>query len=103
MVSKSRRPVTRVMRGVGALAAAIAGVLVLSGSLYADTHSARPAHASQPTVYMVGSVTNNTFWAAVKNGFEQGGRDFGLRAIYNAPDVHSSAGSIPLINAALGA
>jgi simple sugar transport system substrate-binding protein len=52
---------------------------------------------------MVGSVTNNTFWAAVKNGFEQGGRDFGLRAIYNAPDVHSSAGSIPLINAALGA
>jgi simple sugar transport system substrate-binding protein len=52
---------------------------------------------------MVGSVTNNTFWAAVKRGFEDGGRDFGLRAIYTAPDVHSSAGSIPLINSAIGA
>ena len=104
MVPKSRRPVTRIVRGVGALAAAaIAGVFVLSGSLYADTHSAHPASAGRPTVYMVGSVTNNTFWAAVKNGFEQGGRDFGLRAIYTAPGVHSSASAIPLIRAAIGA
>jgi ABC-type sugar transport system substrate-binding protein len=105
-VSKSRRPVTRVGRGVGALAAAaIAGVLVLSGYLYADTHNAgaTAAHANLPSVYMIGSVTNNTFWAAVKRGFEQGGRDFGLRAIYNAPGVHSSAGSIPLIRSAIGA
>jgi simple sugar transport system substrate-binding protein len=52
---------------------------------------------------MIGSVTNNTFWAAVKNGFEQGGKDFGLHAIYSAPGVHSSAGSIPLINSAIAA
>jgi simple sugar transport system substrate-binding protein len=52
---------------------------------------------------MVGSVTNNTFWAAVKRGFEQGGKDFGLHAIYTAPGVHSSSGSIPLINSAIAA
>jgi ABC-type sugar transport system substrate-binding protein len=59
------------------------------------------ASTNAPTVYMIGSVTNNTFWAAVKRGFEQGGKDFHLNTIYEAPDVHSSAGSIPLINAAI--
>jgi simple sugar transport system substrate-binding protein len=67
--------------------------------------NARPASstASEPTVYMVGSVTNNTFWAAVKRGFEQGGKDFGLHAVYSAPGVHSSTNAIPLIQAAIAA
>jgi simple sugar transport system substrate-binding protein len=104
MLLKSRKPGARIARGFGAVAAAaIAGVLVLSGSLYADTHSAHTANAGRPTVYMIGSVTNNTFWAAVKRGFEQGGSALGLHAVYTAPDVHSSAGSIPLIRAAIGA
>jgi simple sugar transport system substrate-binding protein len=59
--------------------------------------------ASQPTVYMVGSVTNNTFWAAVQKGFLAGGKAFGVHAIYEAPGVHSSASAIPLIQAALAA
>jgi simple sugar transport system substrate-binding protein len=83
---------------------AFAGAL---GAWLASEHaaSAAPAKsvASKPTVYMVGSVTNNTFWAAVKRGFEQGGKDLGLRAIYSAPGVHSSATSIPLIKSALAA
>jgi simple sugar transport system substrate-binding protein len=106
MVLKSKGPSSRVKRGVAALVAVVlAGVLVLTGVFSGGTHSARAkaADAGRPTVYMVGSVTNNTFWAAVKRGFEDGGRAFGLRAIYNAPDVHSSAGSIPLIDAAIGA
>jgi simple sugar transport system substrate-binding protein len=78
-------------------------VAALVGALTTNSNAGTAsADASKPTVYMIGSVTNNTFWAAVKRGFEQGGRDFGLRAIYNAPDVHSSAGSIPLISAAIG-
>jgi simple sugar transport system substrate-binding protein len=83
---------------------AFAGAL---GAWLASEHaaSAAPAKsvASKPTVYMIGSVTNNTFWAAVKRGFEQGGKDLGLRAIYSAPGVHSSATSIPLIKSALAA
>ena len=59
--------------------------------------------SGEPTVYMVGSVTNNTFWAAVQNGFLAGGKTFGLHAIYEAPGVHSSASAIPLIEAALAA
>src|SRR5260370_40946731 len=59
--------------------------------------------ASLPTVYMIGSVTNNSFWAAVKAGFEQGGTDFHLRAIYEAPDVHTSPAEIALIKAAMAA
>jgi simple sugar transport system substrate-binding protein len=84
---------------VGALALAVVGS-VNAGSGSAG-HASRAA--AQPTVYMVGSVTNNTFWAAVKRGFEQGGKDFGLHAVYEAPGVHSSAGSIPLINSAIAA
>ena len=80
------------------LALIVAAAFAVNG----NARSEKPA-ASQPTVYMVGSVANNTFWAAVKRGFEQGGKDFGLRAIYSAPDVHSSAGSIPLIQAAIAA
>lgn len=80
------------------IAAAIGG-----GAAVAGNAGTTKAGASQPTVYMVGSVTNNTFWAAVKRGFEQGGKDFGLHAVYTAPDVHSSAGSIPLIQSAIAA
>lgn len=98
---KSRRGLSVV--AVSLVAAAVAVVAgVFSGSGQAGTSKTQTA-AAQPTVYMIGSVTNNTFWAAVKRGFEQGGKDFGLRAIYNAPPVHSSAGSIPLITAAIGA
>src|SRR5262249_36533176 len=80
-------------------AAAITGIVVASSSA-----SARRATASStPTVYMIGSGTNNTFWAAGKNGWVQGGKDFGLHAIYEAPGVHSSAGSIPLITSAIAA
>jgi simple sugar transport system substrate-binding protein len=106
MVLKSKRPGSRVKRGIYlVVAAVVASVLVFTGPLSGGPHSARATaeNAGRPTVYMVGSVTNNTFWAAVKRGFEDGGRDFGLRAIYTAPDVHSSAGSIPLINSAIGA
>jgi simple sugar transport system substrate-binding protein len=83
-----------------ALATALSAWLVSEHS--ASAAQAKPA-AGKPTVYMIGSVTNNTFWAAVKRGFEQGGKDFGLRAIYSAPGVHSSSTSIPLINSALAA
>jgi simple sugar transport system substrate-binding protein len=83
---------------VAAVVAAAVGAV--TGSSNAGTTK---KSASNPTVYMVGSVTNNTFWAAVKRGFEDGGRAFGLRAIYSAPGIHSSAGSIPLIQAAIGA
>jgi simple sugar transport system substrate-binding protein len=80
------------------VAASLIGVLTGTGS----AGTAAP-QAGKPKVYMIGSVTNNTFWAAVKRGFEQGGKDFGLQAIYSAPDVHSSAGSIPLIRSAIAA
>ena len=84
--------------GVALLVLAVAGVFVVNGE-------ARPTKsaASEPTVYMVGSVTNNTFWSAVQRGFLQGGKDFGLHAIYSAPGVHSSASSIPLIQSAIAA
>jgi simple sugar transport system substrate-binding protein len=78
--------------------AAAVGIVTSSGNAGTTRKS-----AGAPTVYMIGSVTNNTFWAAVKRGFEDGGRTFGLHAVYNAPGVHSSAGSIPLIQAAIGA
>ena len=96
---KSRRGLAFLMSAAVALAvAAVVGTLTTNGKAGTAT-----AEQARPTVYMIGSVTNNTFWAAVKRGFEQGGRDFGLRAVYSAPGVHSSAGSIPLIRAAIGA
>jgi simple sugar transport system substrate-binding protein len=90
---------------VGLCVSLLAMALVIaSGILTANGHAGRMSRsASQPTVYMIGSVTNNTFWAAVKNGFEQGGKDFGLHAIYEAPGVHSSSTSIPLIMSAIAA
>ena len=96
----SRRRRTRI--GVALVALTVAAALCV-GAASGGTHTSKAAAASAPTVYMVGSVTNNTFWAAVKRGFEDGGKDFGLHAIYTAPGVHSSAGSIPLINAAIAA
>ena len=88
--------------GLFVVLAVLAGAI--AGGVVASSHaSGRQAAASDPTVYMIGSVTNNTFWAAVKNGFLQGGKDFGLHAIYEAPGVHSSAGSIPLITSAVAA
>src|SRR5215471_3451088 len=82
---------------------AVLVAVITGGVVGSSSASGRNAAASTPTVYMIGSVTNNTFWAAVKNGWVQGGKDFGLRAIYEAPGVHSSAGSIPLINSAIAA
>jgi simple sugar transport system substrate-binding protein len=96
---KSTRRSTRLVIALIVLAAVITtGVLAVAG----DAKTTKSA-AGQPTVYMIGSVTNNTFWAAVKRGFEQGGKDFGLHAVYSAPGVHSSAGSIPLIQSAIAA
>ena len=84
------------------LAALIAALAAGAFAVNGDAHPTKST-ADNPTVYMVGSVANNTFWAAVKRGFEQGGKDFGLHAVYSAPGVHSSAGSIPLIQAAIAA
>jgi simple sugar transport system substrate-binding protein len=88
---------------VGVCATALLLAVALTATVASSDASRSSRAASQPTVYMVGSVTNNTFWAAVKRGFEQGGKDFGLHAVYEAPGVHSSAGSIPLINSAIAA
>jgi simple sugar transport system substrate-binding protein len=96
---RSRRGLAVVTLAVTASAVAAAAGLMTSSSRASTANTS----ASNPTVYMIGSVANNTFWAAVKRGFEDGGRTFGLRAKYNAPGVHSSAGSIPLIQAAIGA
>jgi simple sugar transport system substrate-binding protein len=96
---RSRRGLT-LLALVVVVAAVAAALAALTGSGKAGTTR---ADAGLPKVYMIGSVTNNTFWAAVKKGFEDGGRTFGLNAIYNAPGVHSSAGSIPLIQAAIAA
>lgn len=96
---KSRRLTLAVALTIAACAAAVLAATSASSGKAASSK----ASATQPTVYMVGSVTNNTFWAAVKRGFEQGGKDFGLHAIYEAPGVHSSASSIPLIDAAIAA
>jgi simple sugar transport system substrate-binding protein len=82
---------------------AVAAIGIAGGLAASSAASGRQAAASTPTVYMIGSVTNNTFWAAVKNGWVQGGKDFGLKAIYEAPGVHSSASSIPLIQSAMAA
>ncbi len=99
----------RVTKRSFALAAAsltLAGVLATSATpafASQQAHSRIADATGEPTVYMVGSVTNNTFWAAVQNGFLAGGKAFGLHAIYEAPGVHSSASAIPLIQAALAA
>lgn len=53
------------------------------------------------TIYMVGSVTNNTFWSAVKNGFMAGAKEFGVKGVYVAPDQHAQTSQIPLIRAAI--
>jgi simple sugar transport system substrate-binding protein len=96
---RSRRGIA--LLALVAVAAAVSAALALAtGSSKASTTR---AGAANPTVYMIGSVTNNTFWAAVKRGFEDGGKAFAVHAIYNAPGVHSSAGSIPLIQAAIAA
>src|SRR3989440_2405922 len=97
---RSRRGRLIVLALVVAALAASAALAIVTSSGKAQPRSAT---AGAPTVYMIGSVTNNTFWAAVKRGFEDGGRAFGVHAVYNAPGVHSSAGSIPLIQAAIGA
>jgi simple sugar transport system substrate-binding protein len=92
------------VRGAGVIVALAVLATAIAGGAAASSHtSGGNAAAANPTVYMIGSVTNNTFWAAVKKGFEQGGKDFGLHTIYSAPGVHSSAGSIPLINSAIAA
>ena len=95
---KSKRKATRVGITLVALTVIAAGVLAVNG----DARTTRST-AGGPTVYMIGSVTNNTFWSAVQRGFLQGGKDFGLHAVYSAPGVHSSASSIPLIQSAIAA
>jgi ABC-type sugar transport system substrate-binding protein len=82
---------------------AVLAVAITGGALASSGASGKSSASSTPTVYMIGSVTNNTFWAAVKKGWEEGGKAYGLKAIYEAPDVHSSAGSIPLITSAIAA
>ena len=101
MVRLSKRPfvLATATLTLAGLFAAPAGTAFASPRAQSRIASA----GSQPLVYMVGSVTNNTFWAAVQNGFLAGGKAFGLHAIYEAPGVHSSASAIPLIDAALAA
>jgi simple sugar transport system substrate-binding protein len=65
--------------------------------------SDQAASGDKPKIYMIGSVANNTFWAAVKRGFEDGGREFGMDAVYSAPDEHSASKTIPLIRSAIAA
>jgi simple sugar transport system substrate-binding protein len=96
---KSKRNAARVGIALTVLAVALAaGAFAVNG----DARTAKST-AGLPTVYMIGSVTNNTFWSAVQRGFIQGGKDFGLHAVYSAPGVHSSASSIPLIASAIAA
>lgn len=113
MPSAIRRVHWRVAKGLViamlALAASVAAGCGSSGSsssnAAADQTSTGSSGASssggRPTIYMIGSVANNTFWAAVKRGFEDGGRDLGLHAVYSAPDVHSSSEAIPLVKSAI--
>jgi ABC-type sugar transport system substrate-binding protein len=88
---------------LGLVVALVAGVAVAGTVTRSEAAHQKTTAATRPTIYMVGSVANNTFWAAVKRGFEDGARQFGMRGIYNAPGQHSSAGSIPIIRAAIAA
>lgn len=102
-----RKPVES-RRRLGAVTGLVVAVVALvaagcGGSSSEPAATQTQDDASAQTVYMIGSVTDSTFWAAVKRGFEDGGRDLGLEAVYSAPEQHSSAGSIPLIQAAIAA
>src|SRR5579871_3522157 len=98
MANRVRSNLKLTRLAIAVVALAVAGVFAVNGEA-----KSQKTTASEPTVYMVGSVTNNTFWAAVQRGFLQGGKDFGLHAIYSAPGVHSSASAIPLIQSAIAA
>jgi ABC-type sugar transport system substrate-binding protein len=103
-------------RRTAVLAVSVAAVLALvlagcgsssssttTGSTTKTTTTSGAGSTAEPTVYMIGSVTNNTFWAAVQRGFLAGGKAFGVHAIYEAPGIHASSSSIPLIQSALAA
>src|SRR5579885_685162 len=83
--------------------AAIAGVIV--ATLLASTIGVekQTAHASAPTIYVIGYETQNPFWQAEKRGAEQAGKDFGVNVIYQAPAVASTAGMEQLARAAIAA
>jgi simple sugar transport system substrate-binding protein len=102
VMTRRVKSTTRKTRSAIALVALVGAIITGALAVGSDAKTTNSA-AARPTVYMVGSVANNTFWAAVKRGFEQGGKDFGLHAVYSAPGVHSSAGSIPLIQSAIAA
>ncbi len=99
--------------GLPRRAVAVCGIaLVIAAAVVAYFGAVQPGAASGKAassaaasnrIYMVGSVTNNTFWAAVKKGFEDGAQTFGFTGVYNAPGVHSASQTIPLIEAAIGA
>jgi simple sugar transport system substrate-binding protein len=57
--------------------------------------------SGEPTVYMIGQVTNSTFWAAVQKGFLAGAAAFHLHGIYEAPQDATPAQYDPLVDAAL--
>ncbi len=83
--------------------AAIAGVIV--ATLLASTIGVekQTAHASAPTIYVIGYETQNPFWQAEKRGAEQASKDFGVNVIYQAPAVASTAGMEQLARAAIAA
>ena len=95
---------SRVGAGKRFVVAAVASGVCIAGvavpALSASAHTTQSHTAGEPTVYMVGSVTNNTFWASVQKGFLAGGKAFGVHAVYEAPNAHSSSSAIPLIQAA---
>lgn len=66
-------------------------------------NNATSCKGTEPTVYMIGSVANSTFWQSLENGFLQGGKDFCLHAVYSAPDAHTDTDEIGLISSALAA
>jgi simple sugar transport system substrate-binding protein len=111
------RKVRRLRRAASLAVAAVFPVMIMlpaAGSVASATQgrvpaTVRPALSNdpvvcsgpKPTVYMVGSVANSTFWQAIENGFVQGGQDFCVHAIYSAPNAHTSTDEIGLLQAAL--
>src|SRR6267143_818375 len=81
VMTRRVKSTTRKTRSAIALVALVGAIITGALAVGSDAKTTNSA-AARPTVYMVGSVANNTFWAAVKRGFEQGGKDFGLHAVY---------------------
>jgi len=83
---------------------ALAASLVLGACQSSTTgNTSTSCSGTQPTIYMIGSTTNSTFWQALESGFVQGASDFCVKGIYSAPTAHTNTDEIALISAALAA